>query len=126
MIADSFREQPLRIRQSKDLFSKSVKLGFAQILRLWRNALNGSTTSDEPVRPLAPVSFFIVGGAVFKALYFVLLLCKLTLNVFFLGLQLLNFLFVSVKRGIRKSTRVEFCLRPCVLIQVRTSLRLPG
>ena len=46
------------------------------------------------VRPLAPISLFIVGGAVFEALNFVLLLCKLTLDLFFLDLQLLNFFLV--------------------------------
>jgi len=89
-MADGFREQPLRVRQSKDLFGKSVKLGFAQLFRLRCDALDGCTTSDKPVRPLAPFSLFIVGGAVLKALNFVLLLRKLPLDLFFLGLQLLN------------------------------------
>ena len=70
-MADVFREQPLRVRQSKDLFGKSVKLGFAQLFRLRCDALDGCTTSDKPVRPLAPISLFIVGGAVLKALDFV-------------------------------------------------------
>ena len=95
MAADSFREQSLRVRQRKDLFGKSVKLGFAQLFRLRSNTLNGSTTGDKPVCPLAPISLFIVGGAVFEALNFVLLLCKLTLDLFFLDLQLLNFFFGS-------------------------------
>ena len=90
-MADGFREQPLRVRQSKDLFGKGVKRGFAQIFRLRCDALDGCTTSDEPVRPLAPFSFFIVGGSVFKALNFVLLLCKLPLELFFLSLQLFDF-----------------------------------
>ena len=94
MAADSFREQSLRVRQRKDLFGKSVKRGFAQTLRLRCDALDGSTTGDKPVRPLAPFSLFVVGGAVFKALDFVLLLRKLLLDLFFLGLQLLNFFFV--------------------------------
>ena len=94
MVADGFREQSLRVRQSKDFLRESVKLGFTQILRLRCNALNGSTAGDKPVRPFAPLSLFLVGGAVFKTLDFVLLLCKLTLDLFFLGLQLFNFFFV--------------------------------
>ena len=94
MAADSFHEKPLRIWQSKDLFGKGVKPGFAQLFRLRCNALDGCATGDEPVRPLAPFSLFLVGGAVFKALDFVLLLRKLTLDLFFLDLQLLNFFFV--------------------------------
>ena len=93
-MADGFREQPLRIRQSKDLFRKSVKLGFAQILCLRCDALDRCTSGDKPVRPLAPISLFLVGGAVFETLDFVLLLCKLPLDLFFFGLQLLNFFFV--------------------------------
>ena len=92
--ANGFCEQPLCVWQSKDLFGKSVKLGFAQIFRLRCDALNGSTTGDEPVRPLAALSLFVVGGAVFKALNFVLLLCKLPLDFLFFRLQFLNFFFV--------------------------------
>ena len=91
MIADSFREQSLRVRQRKDLFGKSIKRGFAQLFRLRSDALNGCTAGDEPVRPLAPISLFIVGGAVLKPLDFVLLLCKLPLELFFLRLQLFDF-----------------------------------
>ena len=94
MISDGFCEQSLRVCQRKDLFGKSVKLGFAQLFRLRSNALNGSTTGDKPVRPLAPFSLFVVGGTVFEPLNFVLLLRKLTLDLFFLCLQLLNFFFV--------------------------------
>ena len=94
MVADDFCEQSLRVWQRKDLFDKSVKCSFAQIFRLRCDALNRSATGDKPVRPLAPLSLFVVGGAVFEALNFVLLLCKLTLHLFFLGLQLLNFFFV--------------------------------
>ena len=43
--------------------------------------------------PLAPISLFIVGSTVFEPLDFVLLLRKLALDLFFLGLQLLNFFF---------------------------------
>ena len=91
MVADSFYEQSLCVRQSKYLFRESVKLGFAQILRLRCDALNRCATSDKPVRTLAPISLFVVGGAVFKALDFVLLLRKLPLDPFFLGLQLFDF-----------------------------------
>ena len=84
MIADGFREQSLCVRQSKDLFGKSVKLGFAQLFRLRCDTLDGCATGDEPVRPLAPISFFIVGGSVFKALNFVLFLRKLPLLLVFL------------------------------------------
>ena len=84
----------MRIWQSKDLFGKGVKPGFAQLFRLRCDTLDGCATGDEPVRPLAPFSLFVVGGAVLKALDFVLLLRKLPLHLFFLGLQLLNFFFV--------------------------------
>ena len=87
-------EQPLRVWQRKDLFGKSIKRGFAQILRLRCNALNSSAASDKPVRPLAAVTFFVVGGAVLEPLNSVLLLRKLPLDPFFLRLQLLNFFFV--------------------------------
>ena len=84
----------MRVRQSKDLFGKSVKRGFAQFFRLRCDALNRCTTGDKPVCPLAPISLFVVGGAVFKPLDFVLLLCKLLLEHFLFGLQLFNFFFV--------------------------------
>ena len=93
MVADNFREQPLRVRQSKELFGKSVKRGFTQILRLRCNALNGSAASDKPVCSLAPISLFVVGGAVLKALDFMLLLHKLPLECFLFGLQFFNFFF---------------------------------
>lgn len=93
MIADSIREQPLRVWQSKDLFCKSVKLSFAQNLCQWCDAFDGCTTGDKPVCPLAPFSLFVVGGAVLKALDFVLFLRKLPLHLFFLGLQLFDFFF---------------------------------
>ena len=38
--------------------------------------------------------FFVVGGTIFEPLNFVLFLCKLPLDLFFLGLQFLNFFFV--------------------------------
>ena len=91
MIADGFCEQSLCLWQCKDLFGKSVKRGFAQILRLRCNALNRCATGDKPVRPLTAITLSVVGGAVLKPLDFVLLLCKLPLDLFFFGLQLLNF-----------------------------------
>ena len=96
MISDGFCEQSLRVWQSKDLFGKSIKRAFAQILCLRCDTLDGCATGDEPVRPLAAITLFIVGGAVFKALDFVLLLRKLALHLFFLGLQPLDFFFVHV------------------------------
>ena len=91
MISDGFCEQSLRVCQRKGLFGKGVKRAFTQILRLRCDTLDGCATGDEPVRPLALISLFIVGGAVLKPLNFVLLLRKLPLDLFFLCLQLLNF-----------------------------------
>ena len=91
MAADSFHEKPLRVRQSKDLFCKGIKRSFAQIFCLRCDAFNSSTAGDKPVRPLAAITLFIVGGAVLKPLNFVLLLRKLPLDLFFLGLQLFDF-----------------------------------
>ena len=93
MIADGFCEQPLRVRQRKDLLCKSVKCSLTQIFCLRCDAFNSSTAGDKPVRPLAPFSLFIVGGAVLNALDFVLFLHKLPLHLFFLGLQLFGFFF---------------------------------
>ena len=72
MVTDGFREQSLCVRQSKDLFGKGVKPGFAQLFRLRRNAFNGCATGDKVVCPLASFSFFVVDDAVFKLLLFVL------------------------------------------------------
>ena len=94
MIADNFREQSLRVWQRKDLFRKSVKRSFAQIPCLRCDALNGSATGNEPVRPLAPLSLFVVSGAVLKALDSVLLMRKLPLHLFFFRLQFFDFFFV--------------------------------
>ena len=94
MVADSIREQPLCVWQGENPFCKSVKRGFAQIFRLRCDALNRRAASDKPVRSLAAITLFIVGGAVFKTLDFVLFLRKLPLDLFFLGLQFLNFFFV--------------------------------
>ena len=91
VIATGFYEQSLCVWQGKDLFHKSVKRAFTQILRLRCDALDCRTTGDEPVRPLAPFSLFVVGGTVLKALDLVLLLYKLPLELFFLRLQLFDF-----------------------------------
>ena len=88
MVVGGFCEQPLRIRQSEDLFGKSVKLGFVQLFRLRCDALNRCTTGDKPVCSLAPIPLFVVGGAVLKALDFVLLLHKLPLDLFFGPVQI--------------------------------------
>ena len=92
VVADSIREQPLCVWQGENPFCKSVKRGFAQIFRLRCDALDGCATGDKPVRPLAPLSLFVVGGAVFKPLDYVLFLYKLAFDFLFLGLQL-QFLF---------------------------------
>ncbi len=81
MAADSFREQSLRVCQSKELFGKSIKRAFAQLLCLRCDTLDGSTTGDKPVRPLAPLTLFVVGGSVFEPLNFVLLLRKLLFDL---------------------------------------------
>ena len=94
MAADSFHEKPLRVWQGENPFCKSVKRGFVQLFRLRCDTLDGCAASDKPVRPLAPFSLFLVGGAVFKTRDFVLFLRKLPLDLFFLRLQLLNFFFV--------------------------------
>ena len=76
MISDGFCEQSLRVCQRKDLFGKSIKRAFAQILCLRCDALDRSTAGDKPVRPLAPFSLCIVGSAVFNLrnlLYLILL-----------------------------------------------------
>ena len=91
MVADGFCEQSLCVRQSEDLFGKSVKLGFAQLFRLRCDTLNRCATGDKVMRPFAPISLFVVGDSVFQTLFLVLLLCKLAFNFLFLGLQFLNF-----------------------------------
>ena len=86
MVADSIREQPLCVWQGENPFCKSVKRGFAQALCLWCDTLNRSATGNEPVRPLAAISCFVVGSAVFKPLDYVLFLYKLAFDFLFLGL----------------------------------------
>lgn len=88
VFVDRFHEQTFDLRQVKNLFGKGIKLGFGQSFCQRCNTLNRRATSDKPVRPLAPISLFVVGGAVFKAMNFVPLLCKLPLDVFFLSIQL--------------------------------------
>ena len=91
---DRLHEQALNLQDGKGFFSKGVKLGFGQNLCQRCDAFNGCATSDKVVRPLAPISLCIVGGAVFKPLDYVLFLYKLAFNFLFLGLQLFDFFFV--------------------------------
>ena len=75
-------------------FSKGVKLGFGQNLCQRCDAFNGCATGDKVVRPLAPITFSVVGDTVFKLLLFVLELRELAFVFLFLGFQLGNgFLF---------------------------------
>ena len=96
MFVDRFHEQTFDLRQVKNLFGKGVKLSFGQSFCQRCDALNRCSTGDKVVRPLAPISFFVVGGAVFKTLNFVLLLRQLPLDLFFLCLQLLNFFWCMI------------------------------
>ena len=66
----------------------NMYLDYAELQAKQRHAMH------KPVRPLAPFSLFVVGGKVFEPLNFVLLLRKLPLHLFFLGLQLFDFFFV--------------------------------
>ena len=91
MFVDRFRQKALGLRQVKNLFGKGIELGFGQSFCQRCDTLDRRATGDKPVRPLAPFSLFIVGGAVLKALDFVLLLRKLPLELFFLSLQLFDF-----------------------------------
>ena len=88
VFVDGFCQQALDLRQVKNLFGKGIELGFGQSFCQRCNALDGCTTGDKVVRPLAPISLFVIGSAVFKALDFVPLLYKLLLNFSFLGIQL--------------------------------------
>ena len=72
MFVDRFHEQALNLRDGKSFFRKGVKLGFGQNLCQRCDAFNGCATCDKVVRPLAPISFFVVGDTVFKLLLFVL------------------------------------------------------
>ena len=94
MFVDRFYEQALDLRQVKDLFGKGVKLSACQQLRQRDNAFHIRTADDQVVCAFGSVAALIVGNAVFQTLLLVLLLCKLLLNFFFLGIQLGNgFLF---------------------------------
>ena len=73
VFVDRFHEQALYLRDGKGFFRKGVKLGFGQNLCQRCDAFNGCATGDKMVRPLAPISFFVVGDAVFKLLFFCLL-----------------------------------------------------
>lgn len=85
---DRLHEQALNLQDGKGFFSKGVKLGFGQNLCQRCDAFNGCATSDKVVRPLAPITFFVVGDAVFKLLFFVLELRDLAFIFRFLGFQL--------------------------------------
>ena len=88
MFVDGLHEQALDFRQGEGFFRKGVKLGFGQNLCQRCNAFNSCATGDKVVRPLAPITFFVVGDTVFKLLLFVLELRKLAFIFRFLGFQL--------------------------------------
>ena len=88
MFVDRFHEQALDLRDGKGFFRKSIELGFAQNLCQRGYAFNGCATSDKVVRPLAPITFLVVGDAVFKLLFFVLELSELSFIFRFLSFQL--------------------------------------
>ena len=71
----------------KSFFSKGVKLGFGQNLCQRCNTFNGCATGDKVVRPLAPISLFVVGDAIFNLLFFVLELRELAFIFRFLCFQ---------------------------------------
>ena len=87
MFIDRFHEQALDLRDGKSYFRKGVKLGFAQNLCQRCDAFNGCATGDKVVRPLTPITFFVVDDAVFDLLFFVLELRELALIFHFLGFQ---------------------------------------
>ena len=93
VLVDGLHEQALDFRQGEGFFHKGVKFGFGQNLCQRCNAFNGCSTGDKMMCPLAPISLFVVGGAVLKALDFMLLLHKLPLECFLFGLQFFNFFF---------------------------------
>ena len=94
VFVDRFHEQALDLRDNKSFFRKGVKLGFGQNLCQRCDALNGCATGDKVVRPLAPITFFVVGDTVFKLLLFVLKLREPAFIFRFLCFQLGNgFLF---------------------------------
>lgn len=87
MFVDRFHEQALDLRDGKDFFRKSIKLGFSQNLCQRSDAFNGCAKGDKVMRPLAPISFFEVGDTVFMLLLSVPELGKLALIVSDLGFQ---------------------------------------
>ena len=88
MFVDRFHEQTFDLRQVKNLFGKGVKLSACQQLRQRGNAFHICAADDQVVCAFSSVAALIVGDSVFQALLLVLLLCKLLLNFFFLGIQL--------------------------------------
>ena len=87
MFVDRFHKQALDLRDGKSFFSKGVKLGFGQNLCQRCNTFNGCATGDKVVRPLAPISLFVVGDAIFNLLFFVLELRELAFIFRFLCFQ---------------------------------------
>ena len=88
MFVDRFHEQTFDLRQVKCLFGKGIKLSACQQLRQRSDAFHIRTADDQVVCAFGSVAALIVGNAVFQTLLLVLLLCKLLLNFFFLGIQL--------------------------------------
>ena len=87
MFVDRFHKQAFDLRDGKSFFSKGVKLGFGQNLCQRCDTFNGCATGDKVVRPLAPISLFVVGDTVFKLLFFVLELSDLAFIFRFLSFQ---------------------------------------
>ena len=87
MFVDRFRQQALNLRQVKNLFGKGIELGFGQSFCQRCDTLDRHATSDKVVRPLAPITFFVVGDTVFKLLLFVLELRELAFVFRFLRFQ---------------------------------------
>ena len=88
MFVDRFRQQALDLRQVKNLFGKGIELGFGQSFCQRCDTLDRRATSDKVVRPLVPITFFVVGNAVFKLSFFVLELRDLAFIFRFLSFQL--------------------------------------
>ncbi len=79
MFVDGLHKQALDLRQGEGFFHEGIELSFAQHLRQRGHTLHSGSTSDQPVRPFPAVTFFVVGGTVFKLLLFVPELGKLAL-----------------------------------------------
>ena len=88
MFVDRFHKKALDLWDGKGFFGKGIKLGFSQNLCQRCDAFNGCATGDKVVRPLAPISFFVVGDAIFNLLFFVLELRELAFVFRFLRFQL--------------------------------------